>query len=65
VNNTARFVGSGIGVTVISVLVGSVLIDRPGPAGLIAGWNVGVLVSAGFSVLGAAAVLGCLLRRRQ
>jgi MFS family permease len=64
VNNTARFVGSGIGVTVISVLVGSVAIASPGPAGLIAGWDIGVLVSAGFSVLGALAVFGCLLRRR-
>lgn len=54
-NNTFRFLGAGIGVTVIVVLA-----TRPGPAGLAVGWNLALLVSAGFSVLGALAVLACL-----
>jgi Major Facilitator Superfamily len=55
-NNTARYVGSGIGITIVTVLLtrsGAV----PGAAGLLAGWNVAVLVTAGFSLLGALTVL--------
>src|SRR3954454_6679312 len=51
-NNTARYVGSGIEITIVTVLLtssGAV----PGAAGLLAGWNVAVLVTAGFSLLGA------------
>ena len=55
-NNTARYVGSGIGITIVTVLLtrsGA----APGAAGLLSGWNVAVLVTAGFSLLGALAVL--------
>src|SRR5215208_1774521 len=55
-NNTARYVGSGIGITVVTVLLtrpGA----APGAAGLLSGWNVAVLVTAAFSLLGALAVL--------
>ena len=56
VNNTARYVGSAIGIAVVTVLV-----TRAGAAskaaGVVSGWNVAVLVTAGFSLLGALAVL--------
>jgi hypothetical protein len=55
-NNTARYVGSGIGITIVTVLLtrsGA----APGAAGLVSGWNLAVLVTAGFSLLGALAVL--------
>jgi hypothetical protein len=55
-NNTARYVGSGIGITIVTVLLtrsGA----APGAAGLVSGWNVAVLLTAGFSLLGALAVL--------
>ncbi len=55
-NNTARYLGSAIGLTVVAVLV-----TRAGAAsgavGLLSGWNVAVLVTAGFSLLGALTVL--------
>jgi MFS family permease len=59
-NNTARFLGAGIGVTVIAVVA-----TRPGLPGLLAGWNQALLVSAGFSVLGALGVLGCVRAARS
>ncbi len=55
-NNTARYVGSGIGITIVTVLLtrsGA----APGAVGLLSGWNVAVLVTAGFSLLGALTVL--------
>ena len=55
-NNTARYVGSGIGITIVTVLLtrsGA----APGAVGLLSGWNVAVLVTAGFSLLGALVVL--------
>jgi MFS family permease len=58
-NNTARYLGSAIGVTVAAVLA-----TRPVAGGLLVGWNAAVLVSVLFSVLGAAVVLGCLRWRR-
>jgi predicted MFS family arabinose efflux permease len=54
VNNTARYVGSALGVTVVVVLAG-----HADPATLITGWNLAALVTAGFSVLGAVAVAAC------
>jgi MFS family permease len=59
-NNTARYLGSAIGVTVVAVLATS-----PTAAGLIAGWNTAVLVTAAFSLAGVAAVALCLSRQRQ
>ena len=52
-NNTARYLGSAIGVTVVAVLA-----TRPGT--LLANWNAAVWTGVGFSVLGALAVLLCL-----
>jgi predicted MFS family arabinose efflux permease len=58
-NNTARYVGSGIGITVVTVLLtrsGA----APGAAGLLSGWNVAVVITAAFSLLGAlVVVLAC------
>ncbi|MDT5409405.1 MAG: hypothetical protein QOG14_1625, partial [Mycobacterium sp.] len=53
-NNTARYLGAALGVTVIAVLA-----THPDPASMIAGWNVAVLVNAGLSVVGALLVLAC------
>jgi hypothetical protein len=55
-NNTARYVGSGIGIAVVTVLLTRAG-AAPGAAGLLSGWNVAVLVTAGFSLLGALIVL--------
>jgi hypothetical protein len=61
-NNTARYVGSGIGITIVTVLLtrsGA----APGVAGLLSGWNVAVFLTVGFSLLGALVVL--LARERR
>jgi MFS family permease len=55
-NNTARYLGSAIGLAVVTVLV-THADATPGAAGPASGWNVAVLVSVGFSLLGALAVL--------
>ncbi|ORM26854.1 MFS transporter [Williamsia sp. 1135] len=56
-NNTARYVGSAIGVTVVAVIAthprgGSTVGD------LVAGWNVAAVVAALISLLGGVVVLG-------
>jgi predicted MFS family arabinose efflux permease len=56
-NNTARYVGSAIGVTVVAVIVAGA------PGGAVAGWNLAVLVTGAISVIGALLVLGCRPRR--
>lgn len=51
-NNTARYVGSAIGISLVAVIAtrhGS----AAGAAGVVAGWNDAALVTAGLSVLGA------------
>jgi MFS family permease len=53
-NNTARYLGAAVGVTVIAVLAA-----HPGVPDMLAGWNVAVVVNAAISVVGAAAVLAC------
>lgn len=53
-NNTARYLGAALGVTVVAVLAA-----HPDPAAIIAGWNVAVPVNAGVSLVGAALVLVC------
>src|SRR3954469_19785646 len=61
-NNTARYVGSGIGITLVTVLLthsGA----APGATGLLSGWNVAVLLTTAFSLLGALTVL--LARERH
>jgi MFS family permease len=51
-NNTARYLGAAIGVTVVAVLAA-----RPDPADMITGWNAAALVTAAISVLGGLTVL--------
>ncbi len=58
-NNTARYVGSAVGVTVVSVIAAGATT----PAGLVAGWNQAALVTAAVSVVGALVVLGTRVRR--
>jgi MFS family permease len=57
-NNTARYVGSAIGTTVVAVIA-----TRPGlpagPAGLLQGFQSALLVATAFTVLGAIAVFAC------
>jgi len=53
-NNTARFVGAAIGVSAVVTLVGRAA--GSGPAGVIASWNVAVLLTTAPLVLGALAV---------
>lgn len=57
INNTARYLGAAVGVTVTSVLT-SPAGNEP-VARLLAGWQVAVLVAAGFTLLGALVALGC------
>jgi MFS family permease len=59
-NNTARYLGSAIGVTIAAVLA-----TRPGAGGLLAGWNASVLVAVVFSVLGVVVVLACRRATRR
>jgi MFS family permease len=54
VNNTARYVGASIGVTVVSVLAAA---PRTDVAAQIAGWNLVAVLTAVLSITGAAAVL--------
>ncbi len=62
-NNTARYVGSAIGTTVVAIVA-----TRPGlpagPAGLLQGFDTAVVVATVFSLLGAVAVFACRPRRR-
>ncbi len=53
-NNTARYVGAAVGMTVVVTLAG-----RPTAAALVAGWNLAVPITAAFSLLGALAVFLC------
>jgi Major Facilitator Superfamily len=55
-NNTARYLGSAIGITVVAVIVTGAG-AASGAVGLLSGWNVAALVTAGFSLLGALTVL--------
>jgi hypothetical protein len=55
-NNTARYLGSAIGITVVAVIVTRAG-AAPGALGVVSGWNVVALVTAGFSLLGALTVL--------
>ena len=51
INNTARYVGAALGLTLVAALAG-----RPGAAQVVAGWNEAVWICAALTVLGAAAV---------
>ncbi|HZZ45250.1 MAG TPA: MFS transporter [Pseudonocardia sp.] len=61
-NNTARYVGSAIGTTIVALVA-----TRPGlpagPTGLIRGFDSAVLVATAFSLLGALAIFACRPRR--
>jgi MFS family permease len=52
-NNTARYLGSAIGLALLTVLVS----HGRTPQGVLAGWNSAVLVTAGISVAGALIVM--------
>nr|WP_255700012.1 MFS transporter [Jiella avicenniae] len=54
-NNTARYLGSAIGITIGAVLIAHGA-EVGGPSGLIDGWDEAVMVTTGFSVLGAIVV---------
>ena len=53
-NNTARYLGAAVGVTVVSVLVGG---GSGSAADVLRGWDAAVLVTAAVSLVGAAVVL--------
>ena len=61
-NNTARYIGSAVGVTVVAVIA-----SRPGRGSpmedLVHGWNIAAIVTGLVSLVGAAAVLACRTRR--
>jgi MFS family permease len=54
-NNTARYLGSALGVTVVSVV--AVPTGAPTAAALVTGWNHAVLVTAAVTLVGALTVL--------
>ncbi|MEA5360614.1 MFS transporter [Amycolatopsis sp., V23-08] len=54
INNTSRYVGAALGVTVVTVL--AVHPSATPAASLVDGWNVAVLVGIGLSVAGAAVI---------
>jgi predicted MFS family arabinose efflux permease len=62
-NNTARYVGSAIGVTVVAVVAARTGAGSP-TADLVAGWNTAVLVSAAVSLAGAVLVVAARPTRR-
>ena len=71
-NNTARYLGSSLGVTVVAVVVaahagsgGSAGSAGSAPTGLLAGWNVAAWVTAGFSLAGALVVAATMLLDRR
>jgi MFS family permease len=54
-NNTARYLGAALGITLF-VVVATHAGSGVGPAGLVSGWNVAVLVSSALTLLGAASI---------
>jgi MFS family permease len=59
-NNTARYVGAAVGVTIVAVLAAHAGVDA-----VITGWNTAAIVTAALSVAGAVAVAATGLRARQ
>jgi MFS family permease len=55
-NNTARYVGSSIGVSIVATIVAD---QGTGPEAVMDGWNIVALVTAAMSLIGAAVVLAC------
>jgi hypothetical protein len=62
INNTSRYVGAAIGVTVVSVLA---VHGTPTPATLTAGWNTAVLVGIAVSLVGAATIAASTARAKR
>jgi sugar phosphate permease len=60
INNTARYLGAAIGVTVVSVLASPT--GRETPEQLLAGWDTAVVVCVVLTLVCAAAVLACVRR---
>jgi hypothetical protein len=62
-NDTARYLGAAVGVTLVVLLVTA---GAPAgtAAGLLAGWNAAALAGAGLSLAGALAVLALRPARR-
>jgi sugar phosphate permease len=63
-NNTARYVGSAIGTTVVAVIANEA---RPAacPAGLLEGFDTALLVATAVTVAGVLGILACRPRRRH
>jgi predicted MFS family arabinose efflux permease len=58
-NNTARYVGGALGVTIVAILAA-----HDTPAALVSGWDTAAIVTAAISVAGALGVLATGLRAR-
>ena len=54
-NNTSRYIGSSLGLTLVSVLLARGL-AQSGVDGMLAGWDTAVMLTTAFSFLGAALV---------
>ena len=54
-NNTSRYIGSSLGLTLVSVLLARGL-TQSGVEGMLAGWDTAVVVTTAFSLVGAALV---------
>jgi predicted MFS family arabinose efflux permease len=54
-NNTARYLGSALGVTVVSVVAAPS--DATGPGSLVAGWNHAALITTALTLAGALGVV--------
>ncbi|MEQ3552417.1 MFS transporter [Pseudonocardia nematodicida] len=63
INNTSRYLGAAIGVTVTSVLTSPTGAETP--AELLAGWRVAVLVAVAVTLAGAVVALACARRAEQ
>ena len=57
-NNTARYVGSAVGVSIV-VVIATQGVAAGGAAALVSGWNTAALVTAGTSLVGGLVVLAC------
>ena len=64
-NNTARYLGSSVGVTVVAVVVAAHAVPGSGASGLVAGWNVAAWVTAGISLVGAVVVWATTVTDRR
>jgi len=59
-NNTARYVGGAIGVTIVAMLA-----TQDSPAAIVSGWDTAAIVTAALSATGALAVLAAGVRVRR